>query len=161
MFSEEEIAALVLGSRWVADRADDPLATAAHDALAKISAVLPADLRDELDASSLLVGPGKPMPAGEGNFAVIRRAIRTERKLRIGYNDRKQARSTRTIWPFALAFFDRVRVVVAWCELRRDFRHFRTDRITRLTMTEIRYPKRRQALLKEWRALEGIAEAAE
>jgi hypothetical protein len=32
--------------------------------------------------------------------------------------------------PFALAFFDRVRVVAASCELRDGYRHFRTDRIT-------------------------------
>jgi predicted DNA-binding transcriptional regulator YafY len=41
---------------------------------------------------------------------------------------------------------------VAWCETRRDFRHFRADRISDLTATNIRYPRRRQAMLKEWRA---------
>src|SRR6187549_3652325 len=54
MFSEDEIEAIVLGSRWVADRADSRLAAAGRDALAKIAAVLPADLRDQLDASSLM-----------------------------------------------------------------------------------------------------------
>src|SRR6187200_43800 len=43
MFSEEEIEALVLGSRWVADRADRALADAAANVLAKIGAVLPKD----------------------------------------------------------------------------------------------------------------------
>ena len=66
--------------------------------------------------------------------------------------------SKRTIWPFALGFFDRVRVVVAWCELREGFRHFRTDRINRLQVVDKRYPRRRQVLLKEWRASEGIPE---
>jgi predicted DNA-binding transcriptional regulator YafY len=50
-----------------------------------------------------------------------------------------------------------VRVVVAWCELRGAIRHFRTDRIAALTVTETRYPRRRQALLKAWREAEGIA----
>ena len=62
----------------------------------------------------------------------------------------------RTIWPFALGFFDRVRVVAAWCEMRKGFRHFRTDRIAALTVTEARYPRRRQALLKQWREIEGV-----
>jgi len=48
-------------------------------------------------------------------------------------------------------------MVVAWCELRQGFRHFRTDRIAALAMTATRYPRRRQALLKEWRAQERIA----
>ena len=55
MLSEEEIEALVLGARWVAARADDELKDAAQNALAKIAAVLPADLRHELETNSLLV----------------------------------------------------------------------------------------------------------
>jgi predicted DNA-binding transcriptional regulator YafY len=60
------------------------------------------------------------------------------------------------VWPFALGFFERARVVVAWCELRQDYRHFRTDRILALRLTDRRIPRRRRALLKEWRAIEGI-----
>src|SRR5579862_8962741 len=39
MFTEEEIEALVLGSRWIAERADARFAASARDALAKIAAV--------------------------------------------------------------------------------------------------------------------------
>jgi predicted DNA-binding transcriptional regulator YafY len=157
MFSEEELEALVLGSRWVAHRADDRLGLAARDALAKIAAVLPADLRDDLEASTLLVGPGEPIVAGDLELGAVRQAIRAERKLVITYRDLKEAESTRTIWPFALGFFDRVRVIVAWCELRQGFRHFRVDRIAALTPSQARYPRRRQTLLREWRELERIA----
>ena len=156
MFSEEEIEAIVLGSRWVADRADAALSAAARNALAKIAAVLPQDLRTSLDTSSLLIGPGKTIAAGDTELPVIRQAIRSEHKLRIRYRDDKGRDSRRTIWPFALGFFDRVRVVVAWCEMREDFRHFRTDRIGKVQVTEKRYPRRRQALLKDWREAEGI-----
>ncbi len=156
MFSEDELEALVLGSRWVADRADNPLGAAARDALAKIAAVLPADLRDGLDAN-LLVGPGQPLAADTVDLSVIRKAIRAEHKLRIDYRDNHGAASERVIWPFALGFFDRVRMVVAWCELRQGFRHFRTDRIVSQMATDVRYPRRRQALLKAWRESEGIA----
>src|SRR3954464_461757 len=47
MFSEEEIEAIVLGSRWVADRADAALRTAARSALAKISEIGRASLGKE------------------------------------------------------------------------------------------------------------------
>ena len=156
MFSEDEIEVLVLGSRWVADRGDTRLAAAARDALAKITAVLPPELRNTPDASALLVGPGMPMSSGNLDLSVIRKAIRSERKMDMGYRDLKGAESMRTIWPFALGFFDHVRVVVAWCELRQTFRHFRADRIISLVMSEQRYPRRRQALLKEWRESQGI-----
>src|SRR6185369_4862533 len=57
MFSVDEIEALVLGVSWVADRADATLARAARDLAAKVKAVLPASLRRELEATTLLVGP--------------------------------------------------------------------------------------------------------
>jgi predicted DNA-binding transcriptional regulator YafY len=158
MFSEDEIEAIVLGSRWVADRADAELGAAARNALAKIAAVLPQDLRDSLDTSSLLIGPGKAIAAGDAELPLIRQAIRTERKLRIFYVDSSGRDSKRTIWPFALAFFDRIRMIAAWCETREGFRHFRTDRISKVQLLDKRYPRRRQMLLKDWRASEGIPE---
>jgi predicted DNA-binding transcriptional regulator YafY len=158
MFSEEEIEAIVLGSRWVANRTDAALSGAARSALAKISAVLPPEMKDGLDTSGLLIGPGQTIAAGDAELPVIRQAIRTERKLRIFYQDGGGRSSKRNIWPFALGFFDRVRVVVAWCELREGFRHFRTDRIGKVQVLDKRYPRRRQVLLKEWRETEGIPE---
>lgn len=158
MFSEEEIEALVLGSRWVADRADSELAAAARNLLAKVAAVLPGDLRHELDSSALLVGPGAPLAAGEGEMPKIRRAIRAQRKVRITYRDTKGEETTRVVWPFALGFFDRVRVVAAWCELRGDLRHFRADRIVGLEVSKVAYPRPRQSLLKEWRAKQRISD---
>lgn len=156
MFREDEIEALVLGSRWVAERADPRLAEAARSALAKIGAVLPADLADSLRDSALLVGPSASPIADAIDLGVVRRAIRTERKLAIGYRDAAGLASERLIWPFGLGFFDHVRVVLAWCELRGGFRSFRADRISQLEATDIRYPRRRQALLKAWREAEGI-----
>jgi len=100
----------------------------------------------------------KAIAAGDSELPVIRSAIRGERKLRIRYFDKNGSDSRRTIWPFALGFFERVRVVVAWCEMREGFRHFRTDRISKVQVTDKRYPRRRQMLLKEWRAAEGIPE---
>jgi predicted DNA-binding transcriptional regulator YafY len=47
---------------------------------------------------------------------------------------------------------------VAWCEIREGFRHFRTDRISKVQFVDKRYPRRRQVLLKDWRATEGIPE---
>ncbi|OBQ59257.1 helix-turn-helix transcriptional regulator [Mesorhizobium erdmanii] len=151
MFSDEEIEAIVLGSRWVARQPDRRLSAAAVSALAKIAAVLPDDLREDLDASTLLVGPSAQAIEGI-DLGTVRQAIRNERKIGFLYQDAGGAASQRVVWPFALGFFDKVRVVVAWCEMRQDFRHFRADRISGLNATDTRYPRRRQVLLKEWRA---------
>ena len=158
MFSDEELEALVLGSRLLAQRADKPLADAARNAITKIAAVLPGDLRDSIDSTGLLAGPGPRPPPDPIDLASIRAAIRTERKLILAYTDPNGRQTRRTVWPIALGFFDRVRMLAAWCELRQDFRHFRTDRITSLRATDQRFPRRRRALMKEWGAIEGIPE---
>ncbi|WP_058462382.1 helix-turn-helix transcriptional regulator [Legionella adelaidensis] len=159
MFSEEEIEALVLGSRWVARRADQQLRHAAANVLAKISAVLPEDLRRQLEFSGLFIGPAHTVVAKDDKKEiVIRHAIRKENKLHMTYMDVKNEESQRIIWPMALGFFEEVHVIVAWCELREDYRHFRTDRIANLTQLQIRYPIRRQALLKKWRKIHNIPE---
>lgn len=155
MFSAEEIEALVLGARFVAKRTDEPLARAAADALARIAAVLPADLAQELEASSLLVGRAAAQTESV-DLSMLRRAIRAEEKLSIHYATPDGAVSERVIWPFLLGFFDNARVVGAWCELRQDFRHFRTDRIREASPTGMRYPRRRAALVKDWRELQGV-----
>jgi predicted DNA-binding transcriptional regulator YafY len=162
MFTPDEIEALVLGSRWVADRADARLGGAARQALAKIAAVLPAEARQLLDGSSLIVGPAVDPPragepsAGDAGLATLRLSIRDEQKLSLRYRDGQGRETARTVWPIALGFFDRARVLVAWCELREELRHFRTDRIAALEPIAQRYPRRRQVLLREWREAEGI-----
>ena len=159
MFSEDEIEALVLGSRWVAQRADKKLRLAATNVLAKISAVLPDDLQHQLECSGLLIGPLKtPIINDDDKECLCRHAIRREYKLQMIYIDVKGDESQRVIWPLALGFFEEVHVIVAWCELRLEFRHFRTDRIVKLTPLETHYPQRRQHLLKKWREIHNIPE---
>ena len=150
MFTQEEIEALVLGSRWVAKSADAQLSVAAKAALTKIAAVLPPDLSDAVDETALIIGP-RALVAETVDIPALRSAIRRERKLELDYSDEAGTITRRIIWPIGLAYFERVRVVVGWCELRQDFRHFRTDRINGLTETDQRYPKRRAALLSQWR----------
>ena len=157
MFTQEEIDALVLGSRWVAERGDADLAQAARNALARIAAVLPEERRRDLDSTGLLIGPVADSPGDDAVLAGIRLAIRRERKLVFSYCDAQERTSERVIWPVALGYFETVRVVVGWCELRQAFRHFRSDRIRNLAVTEERFPRRRHDLLREWRAQEGIS----
>lgn len=158
MFSDEEIEALSLGARFVATRGDDELARAAANALAKISAVLPPDLREFADAAALLV-PGTDHVADmNAHLPVLREAIRAQKKVSMTYRDGAGGKTQRTIWPFAIGFFERVRIVAAWCELRQDFRSFRSDRIDAIEMKDARYPRSRQALLKDWRKQNNIPE---
>src|SRR4029077_17627382 len=100
------------------------------DALAKIAAVLPPDKREQIEIIGLLAGPDDV--AQPVDLAHVRAAIRDEHKLVLHYVDRDDNDTQRVIWPIAIGFFKRVEVIAAWCEMRGDYRHFRTDRIVRL-----------------------------
>lgn len=159
MFGEEELEALVLGARWVKGQGDPALARAADSALAKIATASPRDLRDKLAETGLWAPRLKgtqPLP----DLALIREAIRRERKLNIRYLDATGEQTQRTIWPIVLAFFEGVRLMGAWCELRGDFRHFRADRIEQLELTDVPYPRSRRALEKDWRRAQKLPEPA-
>jgi predicted DNA-binding transcriptional regulator YafY len=156
MFSDEELEAITLGLRLSAEHGDEALAGAAAEVVAKLRAVLPKDLRVMLDGTGLLAGPARERPTEQVDLAEIRRALRREQKAEIDYVDQRNAPSTRVIWPIALGFFERVRVVVAWCEQRKDFRSFRSDRIRRWVTLPSGLPRARSALLREWRQRENI-----
>jgi predicted DNA-binding transcriptional regulator YafY len=151
MFSPEELEALVLGARWVQAQPDAGLAGAARNALGKIATASTDDLRDRIGDTGLwpvlMRGENEPMPV----LGLVRSAMRQERALHIGYADESGAESERDIWPVQLAYYEGKQIVVAWCVMREAFRHFRTDRMMRATLTESRYGRRRLQLAREWR----------
>src|SRR6201988_3855842 len=148
MFSDEELEALVLGLRWVSQRTDASFEHAAMNALAKSAPVLPDDLHNNVEGIGLVAFPSRDADERRVDLTPIRGAIRSEQMGVLDYPDATGHPPRRTVWPIALAFFERSRVLAAWCELRRDFRHFRIDRIIALHETGKRYPQRRRVLIK-------------
>jgi predicted DNA-binding transcriptional regulator YafY len=130
MFDQDQLEAIALGVRLVADRGDPLLARAATDVLAKIATVLPDRLSDKLWASSLLVPHRLQEAKAFGvHLPAIRQAIRNNQKIILTYRDGQGHLSCRTVWPLGLYLYSHVTIVCAWCELRSDFRAFRADRI--------------------------------
>lgn len=153
MFSEDELEAMVLGTRWVASHADPELAEAARGAMDRILGILPDGLRLQVETGGLFAPDWCPAPP-EPWLPTLRRAIRDQRALHLAYADAGDRVSQRTIWPFAMAFLDDRRLLAAWCELRGDFRHFRADRVLGLEDAGRHYPQTRHALLRRWREQE-------
>jgi len=150
MFSQTELEALMLGMRWVSTFGDASLVVAADNALAKIQEMLPTEARDGMGAVPLRVGPSPFRYAAAEDLSHLRDAIRRERKLEVRCRDSSQRESTRVIWPFAIGYFTTGRVLVGWCELREDYRHFGTDRLLAARALEDRYPRRRADMLRDW-----------
>jgi predicted DNA-binding transcriptional regulator YafY len=150
MFSADELEAVMLGLRWVARRGDPDLARAAQDSVAKIGAVLPEHLRPHLFDSPLIAPPAYVLRVDHVNVAVLRLAIRNQNKVKIEYADEREAKSERVIWPIAISYFDAQRLIISWCELRQDFRTFRTDRMKNAEVLPEKYRERRKVLLKRF-----------
>jgi predicted DNA-binding transcriptional regulator YafY len=60
---------------------------------------------------------------------VIERATEAQTRLLLAYKDVEGRMTGRQVRPLDLFYWGRVRTLVAWCELRDDFRTFRVDRI--------------------------------
>ena len=153
MLTPDEIEAVVLGARWVAGRGDPALARAANDLVAKIGAVIPSHLRPFLlDAALTTPDPhAARLKADSFDVGRVRAAIRAQTKISLTYRDEAEQETRRTVWPVAIAYYENVRLLAAWCELRQDFRHFRTDRVFEAMFHEDRYPARRDILRSQWR----------
>jgi predicted DNA-binding transcriptional regulator YafY len=153
MLTPDEIEAAVLGARWVSERGDPALSRAASDLVAKIGAVIPSHLRPFLLDASLTTAerPASRLKPDSFDVGRVRAAIRAQTKISLTYRDEAEQETRRTVWPIAIAYYETVRLLAAWCELRQDFRHFRTDRVTEADFHDDRYPARRDILRSQWR----------
>jgi predicted DNA-binding transcriptional regulator YafY len=150
MLTQDELEAAVLGAAWVAQRGDAALARGARDLIAKLTAAVPEHLRPVVLDAQLAPVSSHTRAVDAFDLAAVRGAIRTQRKMRIAYADESGRVTERTIWPFMIGYFETVRLVVAWCELREAFRHFRSDRFREAHVLEIGYRTRPAQLRKRW-----------
>ncbi len=153
MLTPDEIEAAVLGAQWVAARGDPALANAARDLIAKITSVVPERFHPMIAEPATATPHGRKMPPDGIDIARTRRWIREGRKIRLEYRDERGALSARIVWPVIIGFFDETRVLAAWCELRRDFRHFRTDRVISAAFLDEIYDERPGALRMRWKRM--------
>ena len=151
MLTVDEIEAAVLGAQWVMGRGDAALALAAKDLIAKIGAAVPERLRPFVLEPAAGVASGYYGAADAIDMQKVRAAIHAGRKIRLDYRDEQGRPSERIIWPVAVGYMETARVLAAWCELRQDFRHFRTDRVAGADFLDERYPGRPALLRTQWR----------
>src|SRR5262249_44094559 len=118
MFTTEEIEAIAVAMRMLGRTGDAGLQAAAETVLSKVTVALPQPLRAHRTGPPVFVSHRGAPPPPVADLAAIRAAIRDERKLRVAYGDERGARTERTIWPFAIAYFAEATLVNAWCELR-------------------------------------------
>ncbi len=131
MFTHEELVALISGARMVREWGGAAMALAAEEALIKIESVIPEEARDRAARVEVHARDAGTMTDD------IRRLIdqleqAAEDRIRVvlDYMDANGAVTQRQVRPLGLWFWGKVWTLVAWCELREDFRMFRLDGIT-------------------------------
>jgi len=132
LFTPDELQALIVGSRMVQAFTDKDLAQGARTAELKIRSVLTEQLKRHAEQQPYripIMESDDPLREVHGR---LRRACEQHHKIRVFYQDEKQLQSERILWPLAMVGWSGVWTLLAWCELRRDYRNFRFDRIESL-----------------------------
>ena len=118
--------------------------------VAKIAAVVPENLRPYDIEPSVGVKPATEKSEESIDTASIRSAIRNGLKLRLRYRSEAGKETDRTVWPVILGYAETSRLLVAWCELRQSFRHFRTDRFVDFEVLDETNGLRHGELRRRW-----------
>ncbi len=135
MFSRDEIVALVAGARLIRAWGGADMARAAEEALIKIDAVLPDKARTRSNQVEVHAFAPEMTPEVRERIDRLEEAADLRKRLTLAYLDASEAKTDRTVRPLGLWFWGKVWTLVAWCELREDFRMFRLDRIAGMTET--------------------------
>lgn len=151
-FENDELEALFLGLREVQEIGDPALAKAAGQALTKLQARLPEKQAHRLRHAALHVHHFREIPAPGIEVRDLRRATWEELRVRFAYQDKTGAATTREADPLTISYFDSSHCLLAFCQLRQDFRAFRLDRMADLEVLEISFRPRRVPMLRDYMA---------
>lgn len=155
MFTRDEIVALVAGARMVKAFGGAAMARAAEEALVKIAAVLPPSEKDRIAQTQIHTPMWVVSDADRAAIDIIERAVENRQFLTLEYRDETARITRRDIRPLGLWFWGKVWTLIAWCELRGDFRTFRIDRIASVQGAgTIFRPERGKTLADFYRAWE-------
>lgn len=144
LLSDDEAVAVAIGLRIAATHGLVDGEDTSLSALAKFEQVLPAAVRERVNALSRVVetrSPREPRVAPDllGELAI---ACRDRERVRFRYTARDGAASERLVEPVALVAADRAWYLVAWDVRRDDWRTFRVDRIAAVFGTRVAFTER-------------------
>ncbi|MGO4571770.1 helix-turn-helix transcriptional regulator [Microvirga sp. 2TAF3] len=150
MFSIEETEAIVLALALLERTGDVALKEAAKHVNQKIAAAMPPPLRQVFGTKALYAWGTVAPPPDRIDLAMVRAAIRDERKIEIYYRDEQGRTTQRTIRPIALIYYSETANIVAWCELREALRNFRADRVDSGSLTDAFFKGEGDVLRSRW-----------
>jgi predicted DNA-binding transcriptional regulator YafY len=142
LLDDDEAVASAVGLRVATASAVAGVEDAAVAALAKLDGVLPARLRERVDAvqTGTVQLPGPQLPRVDTDVLVtLARGCRNGEGLRFSYTDNAGVRSARSVEPLRVVHTGRRWYLVARDRGRDAWRTFRVDRIAEPALTGVRY----------------------
>ena len=135
MFTRDEVVALVAGARLIRAWGGAGMARAAEEALTKIGSVLPDGTKHRTDQIEIHAIASEMTMQVRERIDALERAAKKRNRLKLSYRDAEDRSTERAVRPLGLWFWGKVWTLVAWCELRADFRMFRLYWIDWVTNT--------------------------
>lgn len=151
MFTKEEASSFITAEKLVTKFTDKSTALSYAEALHKVKAILrmtEKDYLEELEPSiAVIENSALPPPAEQLHLQGILDAIVKKAVIDIGYCAlNSEEHSNRHIESVGIFYLGRFWYLIAFCRLRKDYRHFRTDRISYLRDTGLKYNQQHPSL---------------
>jgi predicted DNA-binding transcriptional regulator YafY len=134
MFTESQANALILAEQLVLKNKDASFIKDYSEAIEKIKAVLAYSVKDKANllAERTRFSQNINGERNSNNLSDLQFALTNYCVTKIEYTNETNKSTSRLIEPFALLSTQENWLLVAWCRLRKEFRYFRLDRITRM-----------------------------
>lgn len=151
MFTPEEATAFLTAEKLVEKLTDPSTEESYKSAMYKIKAVLRASEKDQMevmdDYIAVLKNPYVPHESNPGSLQRILKSIAEKKVMTISYfANHSQEKTSRNIEPIGIFYMASHWHVIAFCQLRNDYRDFRTDRILQITATPLPFKQKHPSL---------------
>lgn len=152
MFTETEANALITAEQFIIKDKDASFVKEYTAAINKIRSVLPHHTKDKVDllSSRIIYWNNYEEVKTSTYLSQLQLALTNYNMTRITYQiSEEEERTTRTIQPFALYNSSQENwLVLAYCDLRKDYRAFRLDRIQSLELLPEKFEQHKMTLQK-------------
>lgn len=164
MFTHVEARALLLAGKLVEKMTDSETSTNFDSALTKVRSVLDLDKKNDLETleNDIIVNPFLHSETTSPDLQIntLKAALSHSYTISFDYHSKGKGEFTnRTVEPIGLVYYHHAWHLIAFCQLRNDYRDFRLDRISKLTKTENFYSRANHLSIKEY--LDNMAKETE
>ncbi|MEQ9424247.1 MAG: YafY family protein [Cyclobacteriaceae bacterium] len=141
VFNKQEAGSILLGAKMIEQTADQATSKSFQEALYKIKAVLryaDRDYLESLEKNISIIPNAQIRDRGfpDSHLTEVQQAIVGKNILELDYfSNYKEQVTSRNVEPLGIVFYSNRWHLIAYCQLRKGLRDFRTDRIKKIRIS--------------------------